>query len=93
MNKHIMKILNKIVKAKDMKIIKNEDCEFRAEKGWGNNKEVIDIYFYKYVDKTYDITLDKLVDENVEIQDMKTTRIEEDNISEQRLINLLNELM
>lgn len=93
MDKHIIKILNKIVKAKGMKIVKNEDCEFRAEKGWGSNKEVIDIYFYRYEDETYDITLDKLVDENVEIQDMKTTRIEEDNISERRLINLLNELM
>lgn len=91
MEKHIMKILKNIVRAKGMKIVRDEDCEFRAEKGWGANKEIIDIYYYRYVDESYDVVIDRLVNENVEAQHMKTTRVDKVSISEQELIDLLNE--
>ena len=93
MDKHIMKILEKVVRVKGMEIVTDEDCYFKAEKGWGTNKEIIDIYFNRYSDETYDITLDKVIDESVELVYRQTTRIEKEGISEQELISLLDEFI
>lgn len=92
MEKKIISLLTKIVKAKGMKVTEVDDCVFKAEKGWRDNKEVIDIYYYRYTDETYDVILKILVDENADVQNMKIKKIEEDTISEERLIELLNEL-